>query len=173
MKRATDELIGTVRSMLDTAFEHGHQTVWATSDDEEHLIYFTFNPERAKQAIAALREAGCLCETFLGRAETVKATEDVPAKRLVYKYELLPGKTTIQMPRGAKLLSVGRSVSEYAADRLYVWALVDANAPAEPRVFHVVPTGKELPDVSLTHVGTAHGVDGWMVFHVFEERGGR
>jgi len=172
MKRATDELVGTVRSMLDTAFEHGHKTVWATSDDEGHLIYFTFNPERAKQAIAALREAGCLCETFLGRTETVKATEDVPTKRVVNKYELPPGRTSVQMPRGAKLLSVGRSSSEYAQDRLYVWALVEPGGPMEPRVFHVVPTGKELPDGVRTHVGTVHGVEGWMVFHVFEELSG-
>ena len=82
----------------------------------------------------------------------------------VYKYGLKTGLQTINMPEEAKLLEVAAQ-----DQRVHLWSLVDTDKPAVSRTFFVVLTGGEIDyHQHMTYVGTAHGVRGWLVFHVFE-----
>jgi len=97
--------------------------------------------------------------------------------KVVYKYELKP-KTQLTLRRGAKLLSVGRQPSA-DGDIIVAWFLVQlAQNAEERRAFICVPTGAELREsgpekaYGVVYRGTVTGVDGSLVFHVFEDRSG-
>jgi hypothetical protein len=80
---------------------------------------------------------------------------------VIYKYQILSGLTP--MPRGARILSTGAQHGE-----LFVWAVVDPEAPLVGREITVVGTGgsgHQVPDVSL-FVDTVQ--IGSFVFHVFD-----
>lgn len=84
--------------------------------------------------------------------------------KTIYKYEVLPYNAPTLLPDGAKILSVGEQDS-----RIYIWALVDANIPAEtPRHIHGYGTGHPVPDSERVFIGTVQMADG-LVFHFFEE----
>lgn len=84
----------------------------------------------------------------------------------VYKYALQPGRNDILLAEGSELLTVA---TQNGVPTL--WAKVDVDAPqTELHVVHVVGTGHDLPEFcKLRYIGTAHEVDGWMVFHAFED----
>ena len=84
--------------------------------------------------------------------------------KTIYKYEVLPYNTPTLLPDGARILSVGEQDS-----RIYIWALVDANIPAEtPRHIHGYGTGHPVPDSERVFISTVQMADG-LVFHFFEE----
>jgi hypothetical protein len=100
----------------------------------------------------------------------------------VYKYPVMTAgrvgmnPTTIDLPRGARVLSVGGQASEHnhpdSVDRVVMWALVDPDARPEPRRFVFCGTGTDdlgdLPAAALKPVGTAFLFAGRVVVHVFE-----
>ena len=72
----------------------------------------------------------------------------------------------VQMPRGAKVLSV-----QMQGGAPQLWALVDEKETQEPRAFTTYGTGHPLPEV-LDYgrfVGTYQVHNGELVFHVFEQ----
>lgn len=82
----------------------------------------------------------------------------------VWKFVLQP-EIEVEMPKGAKLLSVACQGSE-----ICLWAKVDPNAGNETRSFVGYGTGHEIPDdMHLEFVGTALLDGGAMVFHIFEK----
>lgn len=84
----------------------------------------------------------------------------------VYKYELKPGPNKLSLPSGAELLCVGLQ-----EDKVYLWARVAADefTMDEDRLISLYGTGHEIKDVAFKYIGTVHGVQGWMVWHAFEE----
>ncbi len=72
----------------------------------------------------------------------------------------------VQMPRGAKVLSV-----QMQYGRPKVWALVDEREPQEPRSFATFGTGNPLPPDGHygRFLGTYQFHGGNLVFHVFEQ----
>jgi hypothetical protein len=82
---------------------------------------------------------------------------------VVWKYGLDPILTTLHMPLGAKVLTVGAQVGE-----LRLWAEVDPLRRPEPRQFMAVPIGVEVDLHGMTYVGTVQLSDPDLVFHVYE-----
>jgi hypothetical protein len=94
--------------------------------------------------------------------------------RAVWKFKVPMGEvhgygSTVSMPAGAEIVSIGTQ----AAD-LWVWAIVDTEAPRTERRLGYFATGTPLPD--WDYVGTVHVLDpdrpalgSWLVWHVFEE----
>lgn len=82
----------------------------------------------------------------------------------VWKWQIHGGALRAYMPEGATILHVAVQGGVPC-----FWALVDPEAPTEPRRFRVVGTGHPIDDVDvLTFVGTfLLDVEG-LVFHVFE-----
>lgn len=76
---------------------------------------------------------------------------------------------TLDMPKGAQILT---AETQYAGsprlEAMTMWALVDPEAPTEPRRFRLGGTGGPLPDDPGQHVGTCQLNGGDLVFHVFE-----
>lgn len=86
--------------------------------------------------------------------------------KAVWKYVLEGDRTPLEVPKGAKFLSVGMQ-----GPTLTAWALVDtASQENELRVLHVYGTGHEIPvdSLSLRFLGRVEQ-DGYFVWHVFEE----
>ncbi len=85
---------------------------------------------------------------------------------IVYKYPLnSPYNTTIEMPRGAKILCI-----QLQHDVPCLWALVDPKAEEVPRVCSVYGTGHTMVDGPGDYIGTLQFNDGVLVFHFFIER---
>lgn len=81
----------------------------------------------------------------------------------IYKYALaITDDATVEMPRGAKVLAIESSLVPHA---LFLWAIVDPDAPLETRHFSVRGTGHPLGDVGK-HLATIQA--GPFVWHVFE-----
>lgn len=76
------------------------------------------------------------------------------------------GQTTIEMPKGAKILSVQAQRGE-----VVMWAAVDERAKVEPRAFIVVGTGyrEAVNEHTCQFLGTVQLYDGDLVLHVFEQ----
>ncbi len=71
---------------------------------------------------------------------------------------------TIDMPRGARILSV-----QVQGERPFVWALVDDEAPHARRHFEMRGTGHPARDcAALPFVGTFQLHGGALVFHLFD-----
>jgi hypothetical protein len=83
----------------------------------------------------------------------------------IYKYCLeLKNLQAVQIPRGAKLLSV-----QIQRGNLCVWALVDPGMPTENRLISVHGTGHPLSDDDHgTFLGTVQMAGGDLVWHVFD-----
>lgn len=97
------------------------------------------------------------------------------AEHKVWKFRVPMGEvhgpgSTVTMPAGAEIVSVGTQGVE-----VFVWALVDPDAPKVGRRLGFFATGSPLPE-GWVHVGTAHvpGPNPTLegsnyVWHVFEE----
>ena len=85
----------------------------------------------------------------------------------IHKFPVLstPGRWTVTMPVGAKILSV--QVQGYDPQ---MWALVDrrGTTQTEIREFATYGTGHLLPDDPGEFVGTFQRAGGGQVFHLFE-----
>lgn len=82
--------------------------------------------------------------------------------QVIWKFTLLPTNKTVQMPRGARVLSVG-----VQGDDIVLWAIVEPTNKTESRFFHVIPTGSPMVIYDTKFIGTVQM--GPLVFHVFEE----
>ena len=83
----------------------------------------------------------------------------------VWKYILDPYNSSVLMPSGAEILSVGEQGNDVC-----LWARVDPNAPKVFRDFLIVGTGHNIPEnLSLKFVGTVHIFNRVLVFHIFEK----
>lgn len=84
--------------------------------------------------------------------------------KIIWKFDIIPGKNIIQMPLGAEILAVK---TQYNEPKL--WALVDPRLSKEARCFEVYGTGH---DITITpehkYIDTFILHDGSFVFHVFE-----
>jgi len=81
----------------------------------------------------------------------------------IYKYMLGPSTTTIEMPKGAKILCVQ---VQYGSP--CIWAQVESNAPMQERKFGIYGTGHQLPNEKMTYIGTFQIEDRQLVSHLFE-----
>jgi hypothetical protein len=89
--------------------------------------------------------------------------------KTVFKYPLPMRGNPIQMPKGARVLSLQ---VQYGDPQL--WALVDPEAPEEPRQFRIFGTGHPMTITgghTLEFIDTFQLDGGQLVFHVFEEVG--
>lgn len=86
-------------------------------------------------------------------------------KKVIWKFELSVDNLSIEMPKGAEILSV-----QVQNNKPCIWALVDPKAPMKEKVIEVFGTGKEVPcdGISRTFIGTFQLQDGMWVFHLFE-----
>lgn len=85
---------------------------------------------------------------------------------IIYKYPLRPGTFEIEMPEGARILSV--AVQD---DKPMMWALVDPSAPLSKHGLMVVGTGHNMEGLDVRNwrfVGTFQLDGGSLVFHLFE-----
>lgn len=84
--------------------------------------------------------------------------------KTVWKYALEPDEFTIEMPRGAQVLSVDNQGGSNC-----MWAMVDPAEPLVTRRFRLAGTGHELdrPD-ELRFIGTVQMYGGKIVLHLFE-----
>lgn len=84
----------------------------------------------------------------------------------VWKFNLeIVGRSTVTMPRGARILYVD---DQDPGDRyLQLWAEVDPHALSENRHFAVVGTGHPLPEERY-HLGSVLQFNGKLVWHVYE-----
>lgn len=85
--------------------------------------------------------------------------------RTVWKYELKPGATFIDMPQGAELVHVGVQGAR-PMEVACVWAVCDPDQPTVKRQVGTVPTGSIVTG-EATYVGTFH-IESGLVFHVFD-----
>jgi hypothetical protein len=94
----------------------------------------------------------------------------------IYKYPVrIVDESTVEMPRGAKLLSVA-----VVGDDVFLWALVDTEAKMAVRRFRLAGTGHPLTAASVEahpldmvqlankFVGTALTHGGSLVWHLFD-----
>lgn len=83
---------------------------------------------------------------------------------IVWKFRLRPWTIFIDVPRGARVLSVGAQGSDVVA-----WLLCASDEPVAPRLLAAWATGEVLPRAAegAAFVGTVQMDDG-LVFHVFD-----
>lgn len=91
-------------------------------------------------------------------------------EKLIYKYKLAAGRTTLSMPSGAQILK-----AELQSGDICVWAMFPVpNTQAEDRTLIVAGTGEKIQiqdSEALHYVGTVFpGVIVPIVLHVFEVR---
>jgi hypothetical protein len=82
--------------------------------------------------------------------------------KTIWKFAIKPSVNIYMLPAKAKILSVG--LQENGPQ---FWAEVDPDAPVTSRCLAAIPTGGEIPN-KADYLGTIHGIDGWMVFHIYE-----
>lgn len=89
--------------------------------------------------------------------------------RRIFKYEVEYGETAIELPIGAELLHAGtQRFGE--CEGVFLWALVDPEAPVARRDIGYFATGDYIPE-GAEYVGTAITPDTAFVWHVYEMRG--
>lgn len=81
----------------------------------------------------------------------------------IYKYKLTPGRTVIDMPDGAKVLTV-----QMQREDVSLWALVEPHKPVGRRFFDVYGTGHPMPSDPGDYVATFQMEGGALVWHVFD-----
>jgi hypothetical protein len=86
--------------------------------------------------------------------------------KIIYKYHVpLGGDFSLEMPEGAKLLTVQNQYGDHK-----LWALVDTDAPIRERRFAMYGTGFDLEEQheSAAYVATAQFGGGQLVLHLFD-----
>ena len=85
----------------------------------------------------------------------------------IWKFSI-PAKDTFDLvlKEGAQVLTV-----QVQEEEPYIWVLLDPDAPDEAASFLLIPTGKALPDVPVSYVGTFQVLEGAGVFHLFRQEG--
>ncbi len=84
--------------------------------------------------------------------------------KTIWKYALKPGEFTLNLPRGARILT-----AEMQGQHPQLWALVDPSTPVDERRFLIAGTGHDVPDdPALAYVATFQIENGRLVFHLFE-----
>lgn len=84
--------------------------------------------------------------------------------RRVEKYKLFPDASTLEMPKGAEILNV-----QLDGDQVFVYALVEPQAPTERRHFlsgTIEATFPGKDDARLKYIGFVKLT--WTVCHIFE-----
>lgn len=81
----------------------------------------------------------------------------------IWKYALQPGRTELEMPGGAELLTV-----QMQGDTPTLWAQVWPGEPVVRRVLDVYGTGHKMPPDPGKYVATFQMDDGTLVWHVFD-----
>lgn len=84
----------------------------------------------------------------------------------IWKYELSPFNKAVEMPRGAKILTV-----QTQNGPPFIWALVIPENDKETRFFEIIGTGKNIPTqigVEFKYINTFQLEGGSLVYHVFE-----
>ena len=82
----------------------------------------------------------------------------------IYKYQLEPGLTELDLPQGAHVLT-----AQAQNGNICLWVRVDTDKPSEPRNFKIFGTGWGLPnDPRAIYVSTVQLEGEALVFHVFE-----
>jgi len=80
----------------------------------------------------------------------------------IYKYPIRPNIKTYELPKNARILSVGVQNGE-----IMIWVLVDPDAERENRIIEIFPTGfVDIDNATRNFIGTVFIGD--FVFHVFE-----
>jgi len=86
--------------------------------------------------------------------------------RVVYKYPMNAPVVDLDLPVGAKVVAVATQDNVPT-----LWIEHDQQPlTTQRRTFVGHGTGHPIPEGEV-HVGSAHGVDGWMVFHIYERTG--
>lgn len=62
-------LLEAATGLIEACQDAGHETGWCDADDRSFIVFFTVNPEHAKQVRDVLGAAGLLCGGDLGRVE--------------------------------------------------------------------------------------------------------
>lgn len=97
---------------------------------------------------------------------------DPASSIMIWKFALPTSRSVLNMPKGAKILSVGRQGSE-----IVLWAEVFSagpSGPREPRIINAFNTGVQLPPDRIAFIGTVQIPAGppelaqEIVWHVYE-----
>jgi hypothetical protein len=84
--------------------------------------------------------------------------------KVIYKYPLTGVTTTIDLPKGAKVLSF-----QVQRGNACIWVLLDIGpVELETRTFRFWGTGHPMEDVPMKYIGTFQLDEGSLVFHLFE-----
>ena len=85
--------------------------------------------------------------------------------KAIWKFSLdLQEYSEIEMPQGATVLTV-----QVQHGTIRLWAIVDTEAPKQPRMFQVCGTGASmLENVERSYIGTVQLQGGRYIFHIFE-----
>jgi hypothetical protein len=84
----------------------------------------------------------------------------------IWKYQFGAPSMVCQIPKGAEVLCV-----QVQAGKACLWAIVDAFAPLEKRVFQIYETGSEIPSGKYNYIGTFQTCEEptrLVAWHVFE-----
>lgn len=87
---------------------------------------------------------------------------------------------TLELPERARILTLQTLVDQPGHDmtgglfppveRVYLWALVDPEAPVEERHFTHYGTGHPIPNDPGEYIGTYQLFNGQLVWHLFEDK---
>lgn len=82
------------------------------------------------------------------------------------KWPLVGVHSVLYLPPGTKVIEVATQHNDPT-----LWTLgpsFDPGTVNESRTFVLFATGEEVSE-GHEYIGTCHGIDGWMVFHIFEK----
>lgn len=85
--------------------------------------------------------------------------------KTIWKYSAsVNGLTTLEIPRGAKILHFADQQTDDNACEFWAW--IDPNSPVETRVFLIIGTGTPIADDRFRYVATT--LSGDVVWHLLE-----
>jgi hypothetical protein len=82
--------------------------------------------------------------------------------KTIWKFQVLPNEN-VSMPKGATILSAG-----VQGEDIFIWALVDPDAPRLDRLISVYGTGHTILGDPGAFIGSVMMHGGTFVFHVFD-----
>lgn len=85
--------------------------------------------------------------------------------KVIYKYPVPKtlNKFTIPLPKECDFLRIG-----FQNDQVFMWCLVNKDAPITPRKFSAYGTGQDVPDNQIYLATYEYGP---IIIHLFEDRG--